>query len=122
MVLVECPSLNPNKQHSDYRVMWVSQITDDSVVLVPLSSQGYKRESYQKPIKKTQKNNLLKTSWLCLDSGTLYPLDKFGGLPTKWWTTGSLEDESEGCWKELLLWSKQKPWWQILTWKPVRKI
>jgi hypothetical protein len=106
------PALNPGKKHTNWRPQWCAELTKDAALLIPFSTTHTYREEWQKKYSKTKKNGLIKATYLCLDSGTWYPLDKWNQLPIKWYTLGTLEAESAEMWDELYKWSSLYPNWK----------
>lgn len=110
LILLEMPQYNKAKQKtSDWKPNWIAKIEDNKAIIIPLSTQNYKKPEWQAPIKSKGTN---KNSWLQLNSGMTYTINKWGELNQAYCTLEQLPEETnELLWKQALKWSKENPWW-----------
>ena len=84
VVMLDLPEYNQyGQKQTSKKPCWVCNVTDDSCVLVPLSTRDKYRYPYQKPYD----TGSGKLSWLQLDSVTMYSMDNEGYLKGYWYLT-----------------------------------
>jgi hypothetical protein len=109
LILLKMPEFNQaKKKATDWKPNWIAKIENGKAIIIPLSTKDNK-PSWQLPF---QPNGTKKNSWLQLDSGKLYTINKWGELNLQYFTLEQTpEATNKMLWEQCLKWSELNPWW-----------